>query len=417
MTEQERIEKNLRIKEAISATRAKRASQSCRVVTVKIQKNKLNKVQEEFLKMCFVEAKWLYNHILRLSNDGSSVFKLKYNDIETVIHLDKDKNEIESRIEKLSSQMKQNVLQGVQQNIKNLSASKVKGNRVGSLRFISDYNSIDLKQHDVSYKIVSQGKVKVQGCKKPLKVNGLKQLKAYGDYELANAKLIKKTSGYYIAFTIYTEKKESIHSKKKVGIDMGCQTSITMSDGSKINCLVGESERLKRLQRKLEKSKKGSNNRWKIRKLIQLEYERMSNRKDDAAHKICHYLGDYQVYMQDEQLSLWKIRHGKKVHHSVLGRVKEWLVAQDDTVVLNKFVPTSKFCRHCGWIRHDLTVKDRVFICPHCGHEGDRDVHAAENMLWIAENIVGVGRTDFKRVEFDAQVSDIMKHEAAKSLV
>lgn len=30
---------------------------------------------------------------------------------------------------------------------------------------------------------------------------------------------------------------------------------------------------------------------------------------------------------------------------------------------------------------------------PHCGKEHDRDVHAAENMLWFAKNKIGVGRT------------------------
>lgn len=56
MAEQERTEKNIRIKEAISETRVKRLSQGCRVFKVKIQKNKLNKAQEEYLKMVFVEA-------------------------------------------------------------------------------------------------------------------------------------------------------------------------------------------------------------------------------------------------------------------------------------------------------------------------------------------------------------------------
>ena len=417
MTEQERINKNLRIKEAISATRAKRESQTCRVITVKIQDNKLNLTQREFLKMCFVEAKWLYNHVLDLSNNDCDIFSLKYNDIDYVRHFDKDKNPLDTKLTHLSSQMQQSVLQGIIQNIKSLAKSKEKGNNIGSLGFISEYTSIDLKQKNISYKIVSKGKIKIQGCRKPFHVNGLKQLKDIEDFDFANAKLILKPSGYYIALTLYIKKQEKNPYKEKMGIDMGCQTSITMSDGTKITCLVEESERLKKIQRKLARSKKGSNNRWRLRKSLRKAYERDTNRKNDMAHKVCHMLSQYQIHMQDEQLNLWKIKHGKKVQHSILGRVKAWLFNQDDTVILNKFVPTSKLCTNCGNVHNELTEKDRTFVCPSCGYSNDRDIHAAQNMIWISENIIGVGRTEFKRVEFDREICRILKHEAAKSLV
>jgi len=50
----------------------------------------------------------------------------------------------------------------------------------------------------------------------------------------------------------------------------------------------------------------------------------------------------------------------------------------------------------------------------------DRDIHAAENMVWLYENIVGVERTEFKRVDFIENLSiffENMKHEAAESSV
>ena len=53
-------EKNIRIKQTFLATKARRETQSCRVVTVKVQDNKLNTSQRESLKMLFVEAKWMY---------------------------------------------------------------------------------------------------------------------------------------------------------------------------------------------------------------------------------------------------------------------------------------------------------------------------------------------------------------------
>ena len=413
-------EKNIQIKETYLATKARREHQVCRVFSVKVQENKLNAAQREALKMMFVEAKWMYNHILNLSKDeNTDIFSLKYTDLEEVKHFTKDKEEVISKLTYLSSQMKQEVLTSIFASIRSLAKSKKKGNKVGKLKFISEYKSINLKQYGISYKIVSKNKVKIQDIKKPLKVNGLDQLKRFGDnYELANAKLLLKPSGYYIAFTVYTERDYNVKTNKpKIGVDFGCHTSFTLSDGRKINALVEESERLKQ---RIARAKKGSNNRWKLRKKLRKAYEHDTNRKNDMANKLCSMLSGYQVIMQDEQLRTWKIKYGKKVQHSILGRVKTKLTSKEGTVVLNRFVPTTKLCRDCGTINDTITIRDREFVCSSCGVVYDRDIHAAENMIWLYENIIGVERTEFKRADFDEQIRlffDKMKHEAAESSV
>lgn len=313
--------------------------------------------------------------------------------------------------------MRQEVLTNIFTSIRSLSKSKNKGNKVGSLKFISEYTSINLKQANVSYKIVSKNKIKIQGIKKPLKVNGLRQLDRFGsNYELANAKLLLKPSGYYIAITVYTDKTVDNADKPKIGIDFGCQTSFTLSDGRKINAIVEESERLKRIQKRISRCKKGSNNRWRLRKQLRKAYEHDVNVKKDMAYKLCQMLSAYQVVMQDEQIRLWKKCHGKKVHHSILGRVKYLLMEKPDTIVLDRFVPTTKLCRDCGYIHKDIKEMDRTFVCPSCGVVYDRDVHAAENMLWISENIIGVGRTEFKRVDFEQQLILLFKRLSTKPL-
>ena len=402
-------EKNMRIKQTYLETKARRANQCCKVFSVKIQYNKLNASQKETLKMMFVEAKWIYNHILNLSkNNDIDIFLLKYTDLNEIKHFDKDKNEINSKLTYLSSQMKQEVLTNIFTSIRSLNKSKKKGNKVGALKFISEYTSINLKQANMSYKIVGKNKIKIQGIKKPIKVNGLKQLNRFGNvYELANAKLLLKPSGYYIAITVYTDKVINNNrkiKKERIGIDFGCQTSFTLSDGRKINAIVEESERLKKIQKRIARSKKGSNNRWKLRKQLRKAYERDVNKKIDMAYKLCSMLSDYQVIMQDEQIRAWKKRHGKKIQHSVLGRVKSILIKKEDTVVLNRFIPTTKLCRNCGYIHKEIKERDREYICPKCGVVYDRDIHAAENMIWIYENIIGVERTDFKRVDFEEQL-------------
>jgi putative transposase len=215
--------------------------------------------------------------------------------------------------------------------------------------------------------------------------------------------------GYYVAITVYRDKKhETKEYLPEIGIDMGCSTSITTSDGRKIDVKIEETERLKRLQREFSKRKKGSNNRTKTLKKIQREYQNITNKKNDAANKIVAELLEHEkVYMQDEQLSTWKKSgHGKAVQRSVLGRVKAKLVHNSRVVVLDRFVPTTKYCSRCGKRHDEMKLWDRTFECE-CGVSEDRDVHAAKNMVWFGKKLkVGQGLAEVTPMESRPLLSD-----------
>ena len=145
--------------------------------------------------------------------------------------------------------------------------------------------------------------------------------------ELANANLIKKPDGYYLKVTCFINKenfKKIKKNGKEIGLDFGIKTTLTTSEGEKVDVSIGESERLKKLQRQLFRKVKGSNNRRKTINLIQREYQKLSNKKTDKANKIVHKLKAYDcIVMQDEQIANWhKGQFGKQVQHSCLGLVK-----------------------------------------------------------------------------------------------
>lgn len=383
------VEKNIKIKETYAATMLKRTSQICRVFTCKVQYNHLNKQQRQQLKMMFVEAKWMYNYILNLSQDNNNdIFKLKYTDLNNITHLDKDKNIVNVSLQYLSSQMKQSVLDGIFSNIRGLAKAREKGLKIGKLNFISEYTSINLKQANVSYKIISKNRIKIQGIKKPLRVNGLEQILSLSDYDLANAKLINKYGDYYVAITVYTNKENKDKPTEIIGIDLGCQTSVTLSDGRKFNCRVEESEYCKNLRRKISRCKKDSNNRYRLKKKYRKANAKSINRKNDFARQLNHILKNYIVVMQDEQLQQWsRHRHGKAIQQGILGRIKSLLKNNENTIVLSKWFPSTKLCSYCGE-KVEMKLHERVFVCPKCGYMEDRDIHAAKNMVWFYKNIL-----------------------------
>ena len=48
---------------------------------------------------------------------------------------------------------------------------------------------------------------------------------------------------------------------------------------------------------------------------------------------------------------------------------------------IGKYYPSSKLCSHCGYIKKDLKLHERSWICPSCNTNHDRDYNASINIL------------------------------------
>ena len=413
MTTEERTSKNKRISETKRATISRHLGMNCKTFDVKIQENSLNKQQCEALERIFLEQKWYKNYILNWSKQSDQNKLSKFDTRQTSItKKDKDMNDIDVQIQYLSSQSRQCLLSRMLSNAKTIKTLTTKGlQNGGHLKFSKEETIIDLKQYGVSHKIVSNKRVKIAGIKKALIVNGLKQFIDIEGIEYANARLLKRASGYYIQFVCYIPKEAKQYINQTIGVDFGCETAFILSNGEKLQVSVQESGRLKKLQRKLNKKQKLSKNWCKCKSQLNKEHERLTNKKNDLTNKVVSKLCGYEtVVIQDEQIAKWhKNGHGKKVQHSVLGRVKSKLKTKSNVVVLDKYVPTTKVCVECGCYHDELKVSDRIFRCD-CGVEMDRDVHAAQNMIWFYENNVGVGRTELKRVEMREKIMNVIGH-------
>lgn len=391
-------EKKKQIKQTLKETRERRSLQIPKVYEMKVDYSHLNKQEKEKIKMYFVEAKWLYNYIL--SQNDPFVYDYKTNPIEKY---NKEGQKEEVKIQNLPAKLKQGIVYNLQQNISNLSKAKKKGRKVGRLKFKSEYNSIELSQYGVTHTIKSQKRVKLTGIKKPIKVFGLEQIT--DDMEIANAKLVQKPDGYYIKLTTYQFPKGEVDNevtrKQGVGIDFGIQNNLITSEGELFNVSIGESEHLKRLQRKMTRQKKGSNNRYKTKQLLRKEYQKISNKKKDQANKIVsHLLNNHQhVIIQDESLNGWHSGwFGKQVQHSAMGMIKAKLQQSKHCHTINKWLPTTKMCPNCGKIKEKNDLSERWFSCE-CGYEEDRDIKSAKTILKIGLIELGVERIEFKPVE------------------
>lgn len=211
-----------------------------------------------------------------------------------------------------------------------------------------------------------------------LRVRGLEQIPQ--DAEIACATLIRRNGDYYLNVTTYTNKEKKHIPEAVVGIDFGCETQMTFSNGIKVKFQVPVSKRLRRLDRKIMKDRrKDSNNKEKDREKRRIEYEKITNRRTDIRHKIVSaVVSNYRyVAFQDESIAGWKASgHGKKVQFSGIGSIladlKHKAVAP---LEVDKFFPSTKLCPQCGK-KNAPTLADRVYECE-CGYVKDRDWKSA----------------------------------------
>ena len=286
------------------ANKLRRKGMAKKVIRLKLVENKLYKFQKTMLEKFFLEAKWLTNAVIA-SNDifnfdlGSTVPVVLYNEKSGKCDI------VEARELTLGSQMKQAIVNQVKTDIVNLAKKKAKGMKVGARRFSKEQNCIPLKQYGLTYwQLANKNYFKIQKIGK-VRVSGAEQIKDC--YELAEAKLIRKPSGYYLHILCYTPKEIDVIGKgAETGIDFGCKMTMTDIQGNETKIYVELPDRLRKVQRarsrKYEANKKRpikgfkcSKNYIKDSKEIRKLYEKVTNRKQDLVKKTINKYKKYEL--------------------------------------------------------------------------------------------------------------------------
>ena len=355
-------------------TKEKRKQQTCRVFEIKIDRSKLSNETVKLLNQLFTQGKYFYNYCLSQENVDKANTTLKVVPVKCVDHFE------DRHLDTLTGQMKQSIKTRIFSSICTLHTLKQKGKKVGKLKFRSQLNSIPLKQYNKTFFVdFENSRIRIQGIKQKMRVSGLAQISA--NAEIANANLIKRCGEFYLQITTYQQKVELQVPDVSVGIDFGCQTQLTLSNGIKIEYEVPVSKQLKRLDRKIQKnnrpkSKKKHQDQWKREKL----YQHLKNQKKDIQKKIVSAITKNvkRVCFQDENIHAWHSgSHGKKIQNTGIGGIIRDLKVKSHTPIeVDKFYPSTQTCPQCGE-RRKLTLEERIYVCHKCGYTKDRDWKSA----------------------------------------
>lgn len=368
---------NITLETSTNST-TKNQNYSIKTFELKIQKNHLNKDTKEYLKMLFIEAKRLYNWTI----NQTDIFNIDRKQ-RNIWYLTKNKEKVEYSLKYLGSQMIQDIIDKVKQNLVVLKKLRKKGYNVGSLKFKSQITRIPLRTLNQTY-YLTENKLRIQKVKQTMKVLGAEQIK--DNYIKRNASLIDTPKGYIVKITCFVPEKKKEITNKCIGLDFGVKDGITDSNGNKFNWSFPESKKLKYYNHKLKvQSYKGKKLSKKILKLRKKEYFKLVNKKKDSKNKFVSKVlrNNDMVVIQDENILKWKksknLGWGRKLQHSIIGEINSELKKHSETLVIDRFFPSTQLCPSCG-LKNKLNLQDRRYKCI-CGYSEDRDIHSARNIL------------------------------------
>ena len=192
-------------------------------------------------------------------------------------------------------------------------------------------------------------------------------------------------------------------SNEGIGIDLGLKDFAIISNG-KTYRNINKSAGLKKLEkqlireqrslsRKYESLKKGeSTQRANIQKQklkVQKLHHKMDNIRTDYINKtIAEIVKTKPSYITIEDLNVKGMMKNRCLSKAVASQkfyeFRKRLKAKCDEKgielrVADRFYPSSKTCHHCGSIRKNLKLSDRIYRCE-CGYVADRDLNAALNL-------------------------------------
>ena len=203
--------------------------------------------------------------------------------------------------------------------------------------------------------------------------------------------------------TDHTEHRNLPKTGEIGGFDYSKEHFYISDDGRRWDIPLILEDRLKELshlRRKIDKSKKGSNNRLRLRKKLARKYRAITRQKEAIFYNLAYkWCSEYDVICIEDNDFADMRKKGRIVNgHRVTRKERRKLVAHSPATFIrilkevakktgktiwqaNRFFASSQICSECGYVNSKLkNLRIRHWKCPKCGKVHDRDVNAAKNL-------------------------------------
>lgn len=208
--------------------------------------------------------------------------------------------------------------------------------------------------------------------------------------------VVKDAAGrYFASFVVEVNPEPKRYEAPEIGVDLGLEHFVVLSDGRKINAprfLRRAETKLKRAQRDLSRKQKCSRNRDKARAKVARAHARVADARRDFHHQLSTQLIRENQAIAVEDLAVFglaRTRLAKSVHDAGWASFVAMLdykaaLYGRKMVRIGRFEPTSQICSLCDVKDGPKPLHVRVWQCQGCGVWLDRDVNAAVNVAKAA---------------------------------
>ncbi|QAA33942.1 RNA-guided endonuclease InsQ/TnpB family protein [Clostridium manihotivorum] len=234
------------------------------------------------------------------------------------------------------------------------------------------------------------------------------------DIKYINPRISFDGKFWYISIGIEKEETISENTDISIGVDLGLKDLAIVSNIDKPFKNINKAKEVKRLKKKLKRKQKQvsrkyedgkirigkegenrykftkTNNIKKLERELKLIQRRLSNIRLNHIHQTTTAIvktKPSRIVVEDLNVKgMLKNKHlSKAIQEQCFHKFISILEYKSkfngiEFVKADRFYPSSKTCSCCGAIKKDLKLKDRVFVCPSCNAQMDRDKNASINL-------------------------------------
>lgn len=357
-----------------------------------------NKEQEQILAKHFGSVRFVYNYFLaerKQQYDEKSKSDNYYAQAKTLTKL--KKQEEYSWLNEINSQTLQYSLRCLETAYTNFFSGRA---RFPKFKAKKQGGSFNVPQ----YCTIENGRIYIPKFKQGIKIKEHRTFQG----NVKNMTISVTPSGkYYVSILSEVEYEPMQKTNAKVGIDLGIKDFIVTSDGVRCsgNKFIKRYEKkLAKTQKVLSRKTKGSNGWNKMRLRVARIQEKIHNCRMDKLHKISTDLVRKYDVICCEDLNVKGVQKNHRLAQSIadaswgtfLNLLSYKCDREDKQLIkVSRFYPSSKTCHHCGYVKEDLSLDDRIWECPKCGSLIDRDLNASINILNEGIKNISAGTVDY----------------------
>ncbi len=344
-----------------------------------------NDSQDRKLQNNLAVCRWVYNKFVDSAKKGF----VSRNDCN--YYLTELKNQ-ESWLYQYHSKMLQSISAQIDGAQKSLIEKSKKGYKTGTLQFCRYRDFRTFTYNQSGFKLERKGTADLLYLSKIGHIEIRQHREIPQNSNIKQVIITKSKSGKWFAcVTIDIQEPlmniQTISFSEGVGVDVGIKNFAYDSNGSQISNpknLQKMLKPLKRIQRKISRRKKGSNNRLKSILKMQKIHEKITNRRKDFQHKLSTQYAKNNDVVFVEKLQLTNMVKNHKLARSIMdsswGEFVQKLEYKCKMLVKVEPRNTTVDCSRCGNpVPKILAV--RIHRCNKCNLVMDRDYNASINIL------------------------------------